>query len=489
MNFEENRLKTFDASWPHSFIYPRALAKTGLYFVGQYDMVQCHFCNIRIHKWEDGDCIVLEHHRWSPRCPFLNCYTSTTNEWMDCSPRELLEVLAPVIDFDYSARNLLEIQQAPTISGTSWMDPSGGKDEVDGSNNQMDTKENTVNIVEQMDIEPIHINEDRTDAIENPANNSLPPSYDECGCQIVSRQIQMNSEINRLKTFEKSHAFINPKLLAKTGFFFTGPLDDVQCNFCDIQLNRWENDDNVVLEHYRFSPNCSFLKHNEKTSNIPIGSAVDLNELLAPVIYGDCTTPNTVNNKFLNFETMEEGYYTVDRISFPVVSGEKHARVDLQSEKFIILELNDEKYSISEKRLKALNSSNLIIMKLWLDERQRVGLFIYGTDEHPLYYQSSKLINMDEVINGYYKVLLFSIVKIDNQDRIRVDVYDKKHFIIPENRFKDIFDKLEWYNKQRFYVELDKWFDGTHTIHFYEEEKEIGFNRLPWADLIRKDEE
>lgn len=82
LNFEESRLKTFERTWPHSFISPRVLARTGFYFVGPFDRVQCYFCNIQLGQWVDGDDEIDEHIRWSPYCPFLNrCETSNISSY------------------------------------------------------------------------------------------------------------------------------------------------------------------------------------------------------------------------------------------------------------------------------------------------------------------------------------------------------------------------------------------------------------------------
>lgn len=72
LNYEVNRLKTFNANWPHAFIIPRILAKIGFYYIGPHDQVKCHFCEALVSSWEMGDNEVTEHRRWSPNCPLVN---------------------------------------------------------------------------------------------------------------------------------------------------------------------------------------------------------------------------------------------------------------------------------------------------------------------------------------------------------------------------------------------------------------------------------
>lgn len=69
-NHEKGRLESFEG-WPVDFISEIVLAKTGFYFLGKEDRVQCQFCKVILHEWTKGDDEVHEHIKWSPRCPLL----------------------------------------------------------------------------------------------------------------------------------------------------------------------------------------------------------------------------------------------------------------------------------------------------------------------------------------------------------------------------------------------------------------------------------
>jgi len=71
MNCEHKRLETFN-DWNVSFINKNKMAMFGLYYSGYKDLVLCHYCNVELLNWEDGDDIWTEHRRWSPYCKFLN---------------------------------------------------------------------------------------------------------------------------------------------------------------------------------------------------------------------------------------------------------------------------------------------------------------------------------------------------------------------------------------------------------------------------------
>ncbi|XP_022236856.1 baculoviral IAP repeat-containing protein 2-like [Limulus polyphemus] len=71
MTDESKRLKTFQYSWPLSFIKPQDLAKAGFFYLGSRDRVQCPYCLGVVSSWEQGDDPVVEHLRHFPRCPFI----------------------------------------------------------------------------------------------------------------------------------------------------------------------------------------------------------------------------------------------------------------------------------------------------------------------------------------------------------------------------------------------------------------------------------
>lgn len=101
--------------------------------------------------------------------------------------------------------------------------------------------------------------------------------------------MELNKEHDRYQTFDYRwpHAFLNTRILAKIGFYYIGPSDQVQCFFCKVKVSHWEPEDNEVSEHRRWSPNCPLLKRRE-TSNIPCEPISELDSLLPPMSYDIC---------------------------------------------------------------------------------------------------------------------------------------------------------------------------------------------------------
>lgn len=91
---------------------------------------------------------------------------------------------------------------------------------------------------------------------------------------------EMCFELKRLESFANKwpHNFIRTTVLAKTGFHYIGPHDEVKCHFCEVILKNWMNTDNEITEHFRWSSNCKLINQLE-TCNKPINPCA-LAELL-----------------------------------------------------------------------------------------------------------------------------------------------------------------------------------------------------------------
>jgi baculoviral IAP repeat-containing protein 7/8 len=101
--------------------------------------------------------------------------------------------------------------------------------------------------------------------------------------------VDLNVEANRLRTFENWNVpFIDKHQLALLGFYYYGPNDMVKCYFCGVEVGMWEEGDDVLTDHSRWSPSCSFIRRRP-TNNVPIDEAL-LNQTLPPIrapdVYG-----------------------------------------------------------------------------------------------------------------------------------------------------------------------------------------------------------
>ena len=67
---------------------------------------------------------------------------------------------------------------------------------------------------------------------------------------------------NRLKTFDTYPKQMLPDKiqLARAGLDYTGKSDVCQCFLCHVKLSAWEPDDDAIKEHYKWSPQCEYIK-------------------------------------------------------------------------------------------------------------------------------------------------------------------------------------------------------------------------------------
>lgn len=153
-----------------------------------------------------------------------------------------------------------------------------------------------------------------------------------------------------------------------------------------------------------------------------------------------------------------------------------HIRVDLQEKKFIFVKLQHKESLNLEKDIKNLvKSKQTVIMKVLTDYKHCVLFYFYETKDFPLYYQDSELVDLS-VLKGHLKVVLLSVVKIDNQERIKVNISPKSHFILPEDHTQITIDNFEYWSKRRLMVEVEtrdmiyyNWKDD-YRFYFYGEE-------------------
>ncbi|XP_072005020.1 baculoviral IAP repeat-containing protein 1-like [Engystomops pustulosus] len=80
----------------------------------------------------------------------------------------------------------------------------------------------------------------------------------------------MQDEQARLQTFScwPPYTLMEPDVLARAGFFFTGTRDHVHCFSCGGCLGNWEENDDPWKEHAKWFPECQFLQVKKSKDEI-----------------------------------------------------------------------------------------------------------------------------------------------------------------------------------------------------------------------------
>lgn len=104
---------------------------------------------------------------------------------------------------------------------------------------------------------------------------------------LAAATLQLYREENRLATFNNwPLSFIQPEKLAQLGFYYIGQPDMVKCYFCRVEIGMWEDGDDVLTDHLRWSASCPLIRRRD-TTNIPL-DAEELNRVLPPRSVDTC---------------------------------------------------------------------------------------------------------------------------------------------------------------------------------------------------------
>lgn len=89
------------------------------------------------------------------------------------------------------------------------------------------------------------------------------PRNDYTRIPIVERQMRYyKNRLDSFKYFPKRPFYPRPAELAAAGFYYLGYTDTTKCFSCGLSVHNWEETDDAISEHYRWSSGrCAFLHH------------------------------------------------------------------------------------------------------------------------------------------------------------------------------------------------------------------------------------
>ncbi|KAL0275463.1 UNVERIFIED_CONTAM: hypothetical protein PYX00_003299 [Menopon gallinae] len=107
-------------------------------------------------------------------------------------------------------------------------------------------------------------------AVNSPLDTSHLSDYARLkpSCMATTRNPKRESE--RIRSFRRWPVkFLNPKDLAKNGFYYTKELDIVKCAFCGVEIGYWEKGDDPRSDHVKWAPDCDFV-NGKDCGNVPL---------------------------------------------------------------------------------------------------------------------------------------------------------------------------------------------------------------------------
>ncbi|XP_078492411.1 zinc finger protein [Ciona intestinalis] len=233
---ESYRLSTFMKYPQDTPVNPRHLAAAGLYFTGYKDRVKCFCCgNIPIGLY----CVVINKLLMELTIPIF------LGSWGWIRPDNTARAQPP----QPQQHNNIVAGKATSLQG-SFSPPLG-------------IPMQTARVVQQP----------HTSAYQRIEFATISSVYHEQ----VLRSLDLKKESERMKSFENwptQNRTVNPSDLARSGFFYLGNLDRVQCFSCGGVLRNWNYGDNITTEHRRHFPHCRMTKGTEN-NNVPSSSPLE----------------------------------------------------------------------------------------------------------------------------------------------------------------------------------------------------------------------
>ncbi|CAK8672492.1 unnamed protein product [Clavelina lepadiformis] len=266
---ESYRLSTFIKFPQETPVNPSNLAKVGFYYIGYKDRVICFSCGLFMDNWTQGDDVKLS--RWHRN----DCQMMRGEE---CGNVPIGGIFARFVNQGG--------QHATAPSGnlaTENRQASGAsKSNVSESHANLPVGSTARPAGEVLNSGPRRRKSAQT---ARPIRQPWSPSTNYQRVKLATipsvhheqlvRSLDLRKEADRMRSFSNSALetrTVYPSDLARSGFFYLGNLDRVQCFSCGGVLRNWNYGDNVHAEHRRHFPNCRMVQGTEgRNISIPPG--------------------------------------------------------------------------------------------------------------------------------------------------------------------------------------------------------------------------
>jgi len=250
-NSESYRLSTYVKFPQDAAVNPRHLAASGFHYTGYKDRVKCFCCGLCVEGWQTGDDV--RQARWHRiDCAFMNGDDHSN---------------IPMAGYQFGKRRGSGRNPSPNTSTSSRPvasnQPTQNNIAVAGTAQTISPSQDQMVVDEPASARPIFNPRFEFASITNPYHETF------------IRSLDMRRESERLRSYEhwptgpNAPRTVDIHDLARSGFFYLGNLDRVQCFSCGGVLRNWNFGDNVMNEHRRHFPQCKMTSDTER-SNVPL---------------------------------------------------------------------------------------------------------------------------------------------------------------------------------------------------------------------------
>ncbi|XP_064478326.1 E3 ubiquitin-protein ligase XIAP-like isoform X1 [Ornithodoros turicata] len=222
------RLATFDR-FPHTpteLINPGSMANAGFFYAGEGDKTGCFHCGVLLSEWEPTDDAATEHMRWNPRCEYILWMLRRTSS----AHLGLPDNIRPMGSSRIASVTTDRVTVMPPV-----------------------LPERTADVTRPQNPGTVQ-RQDANGATYQTERHIIPqkePAYRRYAT-LADREASFQAYPATAKG--------NTRKMVKAGFFYTGTEDRTMCFQCGNSLCGWDVDDDPLLEHARWFPECPYVE-------------------------------------------------------------------------------------------------------------------------------------------------------------------------------------------------------------------------------------
>uniref|UniRef100_A0A1I8G0C6 RING-type domain-containing protein n=1 Tax=Macrostomum lignano TaxID=282301 RepID=A0A1I8G0C6_9PLAT len=273
MRREENRWQSFhlpDASFTAAHLVSVTdLAADGFFYLQESDRVKCAFCKGVLKDWEAGEQVREAHRRHFSTCPFVlfvevgNVPREHREPERVLSSAKIIEAVqccdqtaddaAVMVNGDWSMKLVAELPPMEFAGLNEWALATCGI-RAPNAGRVVDDELVAFDMMKPSSVE----RRSEICVLERALTNlsALQHSLESDPSSVTAKYAQFKTYQARSQSLHSALVQQPVYLLAKAGFFYSEAERATCCFSCGLCMSEWSCDDDVWVEHARWSPRC-----------------------------------------------------------------------------------------------------------------------------------------------------------------------------------------------------------------------------------------